>query len=576
MAPVVQIPATNGNKTASQTTSDRSSLTTTTTTTATKKPIERRPELFCKVKYSNSLPDIPFDPKFIVYPFDTNRFVEYKQTSLEKNYKHDLLTEQDLGVTIDLINPETYEIDEYKNLRLAEEDEKLLEDEIAAPQDTKRSRCHNRAITWLKKTEYISTEFNRYGASSDKTETKVGFGVRKRMRDENFYLDRDSQIAAINKTFESAKKPILSHPGKPGLKPVKTWPVFPDFELWKYPFAQVMFDADPAPSEKEKEMSQAMIRGVMDESGEQFVAYFLPTEDSMNKRKIDELEGRDYTENEDYEYSMAREYNWNVKNKATKGYEENYFFVWRDDAVCYNELETRVKLSKRRVKHTATNSKLVVKHRQLNEQEYKIQEIRMTQLEPPQEEDEAAAAAAAAATKSEMMEYNEDDDNDDQQQSEQQQQDQEMDEEDEDEDDDGGHKRKSRNKKNRNESDDEESAQSSSSSSSSASSSAASSSESSSESSDESDNENRKQQKPSSPKEKDLQKKKQQQQQESRAASSADSSVESSDNSDSDNDGGSGVSSDSDSDDEDDDRRQRTKANFWFRFRLITKKTTTT
>lgn len=380
------------------------------------------------------------------------------------------------------------------------------------------------------------------------------------MRDENFYLDRDSQIAAINKTFESAKKPILSHPGKPGLKPVKTWPVFPDFELWKYPFAQVMFDADPAPSEKEKEMSQAMIRGVMDESGEQFVAYFLPTEDSMNKRKIDELEGRDYTENEDYEYSMAREYNWNVKNKATKGYEENYFFVWRDDAVCYNELETRVKLSKRRVKHTATNSKLVVKHRQLNEQEYKIQEIRMTQLEPPQEEDEAAAAAAAAATKSEMMEYNEDDDNDDQQQSEQQQQDQEMDEEDEDEDDDGGHKRKSRNKKNRNESDDEESAQSSSSSSSSASSSAASSSESSSESSDESDNENRKQQKQSSPKEKDLQKKKQQQQQqESRAASSAESSVESSDNSDSDNDGGSGVSSDSDSDD---DRRQRTKQIF--------------
>lgn len=38
------------------------------------------------------------------------RFVEYKQTSLEKNYKHDLLTEQDLGVTIDLINPETYEV----------------------------------------------------------------------------------------------------------------------------------------------------------------------------------------------------------------------------------------------------------------------------------------------------------------------------------------------------------------------------------------------------------------------------------------------------------------------------------
>lgn len=82
-----------------------------------------------------------------------------------------MLTEQDLGVTIDLINPETYDVPE-KTPRLEEKDEKLLEDEALAPQDTKRSRCHNRAITWLKKTEYISTEFNRYGASSDKTETK--------------------------------------------------------------------------------------------------------------------------------------------------------------------------------------------------------------------------------------------------------------------------------------------------------------------------------------------------------------------------------------------------------------------
>lgn len=99
------------------------------------------------------------------------RFVQYKPTSLEKNFKHDLLTEQDLGVSIDLINQETYEVND-PNARLTEDDEKLLEDEAPAPQDTKRSRCHNRAVAWLKKTEYISTEFNRYGASSDKTETK--------------------------------------------------------------------------------------------------------------------------------------------------------------------------------------------------------------------------------------------------------------------------------------------------------------------------------------------------------------------------------------------------------------------
>ena len=79
----------------------------------------------------------------------------------------------------------------------------------------------------------------------------------------------------------------------------------------------------------------------MDESGEQFVAYFLPTEDTLVKRKKDQEEGMEYQEEEQYDYLMAREYNWNVKNKASKGYEENYFMVMRNDGVYYNELETR-------------------------------------------------------------------------------------------------------------------------------------------------------------------------------------------------------------------------------------------
>jgi len=79
----------------------------------------------------------------------------------------------------------------------------------------------------------------------------------------------------------------------------------------------------------------------MDETGEQFVAYFLPTEETLAKRRKDEEEGREYDDEETYEYRMAREYNWNVKTKATKGYEENYFFVIRNEGVYYNELETR-------------------------------------------------------------------------------------------------------------------------------------------------------------------------------------------------------------------------------------------
>lgn len=104
-------------------------------------------------------------------------------------------------------------------------------------------------------------------------------------------MDRDSQIKAIEKTFEDNKKPIERHYSKPNVVPVEVLPVYPDFkvlfiiaililsshcdscilyllslfQLWKYPCAQVIFDSDPAPSGRSvpaqiEEMSQAMIR----------------------------------------------------------------------------------------------------------------------------------------------------------------------------------------------------------------------------------------------------------------------------------------------------------------------------
>jgi len=37
---------------------------------------------------------------------------------------------------------------------------------------------------------------------------RVGFKIKQSMRDEEIYKDRDSQIAAIEKTFEKAKVPV--------------------------------------------------------------------------------------------------------------------------------------------------------------------------------------------------------------------------------------------------------------------------------------------------------------------------------------------------------------------------------
>ncbi|XP_018791126.1 PREDICTED: RNA polymerase II-associated factor 1 homolog [Bactrocera latifrons] len=368
-----------------------------TTSNAEKRPVraaERKSELICRVKYGNSLPDIPFDLKFLQYPFDSNRFVQYNPTSLERNYKYEVLTEHDLGVTIDLINRDLYQADPYAQLDPA--DERLLEEDVHTPHDSMRSRQHSRSVSWLRKSEYISTEQTRFQPQNlENIEAKVGYNVKKSLREETLYLDRDAQIKAIEKTFSDSKHEISKHYSKPNVVPVEIMPVYPDFKNWKYPCAQVIFDSDPAPAGKNvpaqlEEMSQAMIRGVMDESGEQFVAYFLPTEETLDKRRNDFAENVLYKDDEDYEYKIAREYNWNVKSKASKGYEENYFFVVRQDGVFYNELETRVRLNKRRVKtgQQPSNTKLVVKHRPLDANEHRMQRYREKQLEPAGDEED--------------------------------------------------------------------------------------------------------------------------------------------------------------------------------------------
>lgn len=306
-----------------------------------------------------------------------------------------MLTEHDLGVTIDLINRDIYQPDR-NAMHLDPADDKLLEEDTHTPQDSTRSRHHAKSVSWLRKSEYISTEQTRFQPQNmEKAEAKVGYNVKNTLRDETLYMDRDQQIHAIESTFEESKLDITTHYCKPNVTPVEVFPIYPDFKCWKFPFAQVMFDADPSPSGKSlpnqiEEMSQAMIRGVMDESGEQFVAYFLPTEDTLEKRRIDFSMERPYEDETEYEYKMAREYNWNVKSKASKGYEENYFLIIREDGVFYNELETRVRLSKRRQKTGSqpSNTKLVVRHRPLNSAEHKMQIAREKQLEPVGEDEE--------------------------------------------------------------------------------------------------------------------------------------------------------------------------------------------
>lgn len=193
------------------------------------------------MKYTNTLPDLPFDPKFVSYPFDETRFVVYSTTSLEKNFKYEILTEPDLGVDVELVVPNAYNLPpNVPPPPLDPKDERLLEEEIHPQKNQKRSVHHSRNVSWLRRTEYISTEQTRFQPQLiDKVEAKVGYSIKKKLKDEWHYSDRESQIKAIEKTFEDSAKPITTHFSKPKVTPLEILPIFPDFRLWKYPCAQV-------------------------------------------------------------------------------------------------------------------------------------------------------------------------------------------------------------------------------------------------------------------------------------------------------------------------------------------------
>ena len=113
----------------------------------------------------------------------------------------------------------------------------------------------------------LNSLFFRYQPTTiEKVEADIGYTIRKKMNVDELYMDRDSQIEAIERTFSDAQRNITQHYSKPHVHPVEILPIMPDYDMWKYPCAQVIFDSDPAPAgvppaQQKEQMDQAMIRG---------------------------------------------------------------------------------------------------------------------------------------------------------------------------------------------------------------------------------------------------------------------------------------------------------------------------
>ncbi|RUS23099.1 Paf1-domain-containing protein [Endogone sp. FLAS-F59071] len=137
-------------------------------------------EFLCRVRYRNNLPPLPFAPKLIATPPLTARFVKYESTSLIEKTPYALAVDQDLGMPIDVATVQYLERlelgggqDDQAVQAISPEDRELFveppEDPLHAGTGLKRSKAPRPIVTWLRRSEYISSEASKAAIAKDQS-----------------------------------------------------------------------------------------------------------------------------------------------------------------------------------------------------------------------------------------------------------------------------------------------------------------------------------------------------------------------------------------------------------------------
>ncbi|KAG0344129.1 hypothetical protein BG004_004716 [Podila humilis] len=363
-----------------------------------------------QTRYRNTLPLPPFAPKLLALPSSSDRYIKYQSTGLIETTANELILDNQWAMPIDLIEMHENYFGEGRQTNrrgLDQTDEYLLTVPVRAttngvngaaiagptgplsPAGT-LSRSRTTAVSWLRRTEYISSE----------TPTGAGKGAGKDSgsRKRNLAVDntREGQIAAIERTFErfapkdstisstQAEDEFLSslrHPTNPNMKAVESIPIYPDFAIWGNAYTLVTFDVDPemsndrpmqaqeqgtSKSTKAQRSSNALIKPMHDANDpETWLGYYLPdmeTAKEINnkkrKRALNASTGLDYNqedEDEDKEmsFSLQRDYTYTTMPCAALS---QLTFTFRNvpeskqTAAFYNPMQSKLMLRKKRAK----------------------------------------------------------------------------------------------------------------------------------------------------------------------------------------------------------------------------------
>ncbi|OQR82226.1 glucosamine-6-phosphate deaminase [Thraustotheca clavata] len=223
----------------------------------------RQSEFLGTLEFRNTLPDVPFDAKFLQYPSDPMRFVKYKPNQLEKDFVWEFYPERNLGLVVDLIDPEKYEVPTMTKRIMDPEDLELIKmPEVVSGSGISREKIRPH-VSWLRRTEYMGTDLSE-SVHKFKNESEL----QEEMRDRNqsmlsVIMQKDLETRA-NESFENCPtKDTVVHPLNKNLKPVQVWDVFPDEVLSSNVYSILSYDILPSDEAGDKTVKERESRSIL-------------------------------------------------------------------------------------------------------------------------------------------------------------------------------------------------------------------------------------------------------------------------------------------------------------------------
>lgn len=207
-------------------------------------------DFVAECKWLNKLPSPPHSSKMLIYPFESDRFVKYKQpSSLETTHRFDLHTELDLGLDLDLTDVDAWEGPGFlsslqtgvKRHKSDKADRELAVLAFSAmPPEDRAIFADPREKTILSTTPEVS---------ADDKATRVKQSSRTQPTSEYDRISESEESTYMREilgSFEHADTlehdGAWKHPTQSNLKPTAIWSVLPTASLWNQSLYDVQLE----------------------------------------------------------------------------------------------------------------------------------------------------------------------------------------------------------------------------------------------------------------------------------------------------------------------------------------------